>query len=290
VHYLIEDFALAKKGVDTEVINKKVILKPEFSNYYQAMGPLLRTEKIIITSNPTSNKKIEKVVNDELKAIESVKILYKKHVDINKIIKVFSVGMLGKEKKLVPTRWSITAIDDIVSKHLIERIKNYSLINEYLVFEHYHFGNHYIILLFPEKFCFEQMEAWFEGSLWSKKTKIVNDYEFFNGRKNYANNVTGGYYSGRLAVSEFLARIKRQAGIIVFREIDESYVYPLGVWQVRQNLRDAMKKKPLVFNELNKALNHVKSRLRIDWSEWKNKSKVLNFLTTQQKITKWFKK
>ncbi len=288
LHYLIEDFALAKKGIDTEVINKKVILKPEFSNFFQAMGPLLRTEKIIVTSNPTSNKKIEKVVNDELKATEGIRMLYSKKVGISKIIKVFSVGMLGKSKKLVPTRWSITAVDDITSKHLIERIKNYSLINEYLVFEHYHLGNHYVILFFPERFCFEQMEAWFEGSLWSKKTRIVSDYEFFNGRKNYAKNITGGYYSGRLAVSEFLSKIKRQAGVIVFREIDNTYIYPLGVWQVRQNIRDATKKTPMKFEELNNALKYIKSKLNIDWDSWKEKSRILNFLTAQEKITKWF--
>ncbi len=285
---MIEDFALAKKGIDTEVINKKVILKPEFSNFFQAMGPLLRTEKIIVTSNPTSNKKIEKVVNDELKATEGIRMLYSKKVGISKIIKVFSVGMLGKSKKLVPTRWSITAVDDITSKHLIERIKNYSLINEYLVFEHYHLGNHYVILFFPERFCFEQMEAWFEGSLWSKKTRIVSDYEFFNGRKNYAKNITGGYYSGRLAVSEFLSKIKRQAGVIVFREIDNTYIYPLGVWQVRQNIRDATKKTPMKFEELNNALKYIKSKLNIDWDSWKEKSRILNFLTAQEKITKWF--
>jgi hypothetical protein len=36
-----------------------------------------------------------------------------------------SIGVLGlkKDKKLVPTRWAITATDDILAKKLLEKVK-----------------------------------------------------------------------------------------------------------------------------------------------------------------------
>ena len=43
-----------------------------------------------------------------------------------------------------------------------------------------------------------------QGSLY-----LAQDYEGFNGRKEYADDVTGAYYANRLALVEYLEKIKR---------------------------------------------------------------------------------
>ena len=47
-------------------------------------------------------------------ANEAVLNLYDAGVEISKIQKCFSIGMMGKKRKLTPTKWSITATDDII--------------------------------------------------------------------------------------------------------------------------------------------------------------------------------
>ena len=71
-------------------------------------------------SNTRYNDKIEKAYYDtDLRATNAVVELYNRGVLVTKIQKAFSVGAFGVEKKrLVPTRWSITAVDDIISKVL----------------------------------------------------------------------------------------------------------------------------------------------------------------------------
>jgi len=46
-------------------------------------------------------------------------------------------------------------------------------------------GNHYEILLLPDKFSFEVIEAEFSGSLWNQTghVSVMKDYELFSGRK-----------------------------------------------------------------------------------------------------------
>lgn len=49
-----------------------------------------------------------------------------------------------------------------------------------------------------------------------------------------------------MAVLEALERERRQAGAIILREAYAGYV-PLGVFNVRENVRNAMHQKPLEF-------------------------------------------
>ena len=58
------------------------------------------------------------MINDEIKASEAIEFLYKNEFNEYTLSKILSVGVIGlaKNKKLVPTRWSITATDDILGK------------------------------------------------------------------------------------------------------------------------------------------------------------------------------
>ncbi len=185
---------------------------------------------------------------------------------------------LEQNRKLVPTRWSITATDDIVFKSLVSEVKDFPSVNDYLVYSSEYLDNHFEVLLIPGSWEYENFEAWAPGSMWSfnlKKTEIIEEYEPFRGRTTYADKEGGGYYAARLAVIEALHKMKRQARVVVFREIYEGYTVPLGVWQVRENARNAFKRRPDIFRTLGEALKHIDSKLRLSINDYMGVSKIL---------------
>ncbi len=204
-----------------------------------------------------------------------------------------SAGLLGlkTKRKLVPTRWAITATDDTISKLLLEKIKYYPEISEIQVFHGYYVGNHYEFLLLPDKFSFEVIEAYFSGSVWnpfSSEVSVSQDYESFQGRKYYANNVTGAYYTARLALSEYLEKIKKQASCLVMREEREEYNAPLGVGILRELSRDIFSKQPEVFPSIKEALAQSSKRLKLPISTFSEKSWLLKNYGKQKRLTSFF--
>ena len=92
------------------------------------------------------------------------------------------------------------------------------------------------------------------------------------GRKKYAFSQSGGYYASRLGVVEGLNNMRKQARVVCFREIYEGYTVPMGVWVVRESVRNAMSQKPKKFNTLNEALIDINCRLRVSIREYMKKS------------------
>ena len=231
---------------------------------------------------------MEYVVSDtELKANSAVQELYKSGIQISNIVKILSAGLLGlkKNRKLVPTRWSITAVDDSISKDLLKKIKAYPEISSFQIFHSEYLGNHYEFILFPEKFSFEVIEIKINefGSI----SGIWQDSETIFNRKKYAESVTGAYYSNHLALVEYLERIKKQASCLVVRQITPEYWAPLGVGILRETSRDAFSKKPEVFNALQEASKTVQSRLKIDVREYLARSKLIKEYKTQRKLAEF---
>jgi len=208
---------------------------------------------------------------------------------VSKIQKGFSVGAfgLGKKRKIVPTRWSITAVDSILSGHLMEKVRTYPIVNEYRVYESGYIDNRFEILMMPERWSYESIEAWYPGSAWNPQGKEIvcyGDWEGFDGRTTYA-AIGGCYYAARLAVTENLNRERRQACVAVLREAHPGYIMPVGVWQVRENVRNAMRSEPLKFKTLREALERVASKLDISLSTWIDSSKLLREALFQTKLT-----
>ena len=226
------------------------------------------------------DKRIEKVYyDDDLRASDAVVYLYDRGVLVSRIQRAFSVGAFGveKQRKLVPTRWSITAVDSIISNNLIEKIKRYPEINEFRVYESTYLDNRFEVLMVPGKWSYESMEAWYPGTIWnpySQFTIILSDWESYYGRTEYA-KIGGCYYSARLAVTEKLEEERRQAAVIVLREARPGYIMPVGVWQVRENVRNAMRKTPLKFNTLKEALSWMGTRFYIPIEKWIQESQIL---------------
>jgi len=206
--------------------------------------------------NAKFEHRVEKAYRDtDLKAVPAVRELYGKGVLVTKIQRAFSVGAFGLEKnrKLVPTRWSITAVDDIIGKDLVAEVKTFPEINEFRVYESVYLDNVFEILMIPARWSYESMEAWYPGTVWNPNgtsTSIFSDWEGNSGRTTYA-QIGGCYYSARLAVCELLTKERRQATVVVLREARPGYIMPVGVWQVRENVRNAMRQPPFLFKTLD---------------------------------------
>ncbi|HMF31066.1 MAG TPA: hypothetical protein VKK79_06615, partial [Candidatus Lokiarchaeia archaeon] len=300
-----QELAMGYRPVDVETHLEKVRVTLQMDNHSQPMGPLGVMDRIQITENVPVHKTVDYVVSDtDLLASEAVShYLYgDAHLPIEQIQRVFSAGLLGKKdnRKLVPTRWSITAVDDTISKAMVEQIRTFPQLNEYLVFNQYYLGNKFYILLTPGVWSFEMMEVWAPDSLWNRaapgeayqpRYQVNGDYEFEKGRTKYADNVTGAYYAARKEVCDFLVKIHRQGKCVIFREVDNSYVVPLGVWVIRETVKDALTApQPMTFDSLGTALAAVKPNLVVPWKEYYKTSKVLPFLQTQRTLDQFFKK
>ncbi|MEM3626600.1 MAG: Nre family DNA repair protein [Candidatus Bathyarchaeia archaeon] len=289
------ELALAVKPVDVEL---KLEKKPRgfilLDDEVQPFGPSAPIRDLRV-GNALWDHQIEKAYEDtDLKAAEAVLELHSKGVLVTKIQRAFSVGALGlkKNRRLVPTRWSITAVDSIISKALMEKVKSFPEINEYRVYESRYLDNVFEVLMIPGAWSYEAIEAWYPGTVWNPSGRSVvlfSDWEGYEGRTTYA-EIGGCYYAARLAVCEQLVKERRQATVIVLREAHPGYIMPVGVWQVRENVRNAVRQKPLTFNTLDEALKWIAARFQIPLQQWIMRSELLKKSLFQRKITDFLMK
>jgi hypothetical protein len=229
---------------------------------------------------------VEKVVSDtDLRAGQGLVELYRGGTDLYQLERILSAGMLGLEKtrRLVPTRWSITATDDQLGKDLIPRVLALPTIDKPTLHFGERFGNRFFVLLLPRLWGFDSIEAWMKGNFWSRDAAgiVEADWEDHTGRTTYA-STAGGYYATRLSVLEHLVAIGRQATAIVLREITDQYTTPLGVWVVRETCKLAMQSRPLVFEDLDSALRHIDRHALL--KSWQASAALLRQARTQRSL------
>ena len=284
------ELALSGHYVDTEMELRKRPMKTfYFDGEVQPIGPSAPLRGVEIGYVRWDHRMEKAYYDDDLKAAEAVRKLYKRGTSVTKIQRAFSVGAFGlkRKRRLVPTRWSITAIDSILSRNLMEEVKNSPWVNEYQVYESDYLGNRFEVLLVPDAWSYEAFEAWYPKTIWnpgSEDIALITDWEDHGGRWRYA-SMGGCYYAGRLAVAEHLANVGQQARVFILREAYPDYLLPVGVWQVRENVRNAMRQKPLRFNTLQEALERVSKRLTIGLNHWVGASTLLRRTLIQRKIT-----
>jgi len=285
LHSAMNQIAMAKKSVAAEFyLEKPARFSPINEKSVPFIGNPAPLENIRLEENPKIDEKAEYVSSDDrLKAVEGIKTLYKSNISITNIVKMVSAGLLGLkiQRKLVPTRWAITATDDSLSKDMLKHIRLFPEINEFLVFQGEYLGNHYEILLMPDKFSFEVIE------MSSNKPGVWHDYEKFNGRKTYACSVTGAYYANRLALCEYFLKTKKQASAIFFREVHPEYNIPLGVGILREVTRNAFVKQPEKFQAIDEALNLIQTRIKRNFNEYKIQSVLLHEFGKQKRLSQW---
>ncbi|RLJ07327.1 MAG: hypothetical protein DRP12_02430 [Candidatus Aenigmatarchaeota archaeon] len=273
------EIALANRPPDVEIrLKKKPYYRFSFSDIYQPMGPTAPLESFRLAENPRVSSKAERIVGEGLKAGEALWQLYRLGIEVSRLSVILSAGALGLEKRLVPTRWSITAVHQVLAGRLIRQIKLFRQVESFMLFSSEYLDNSFHILVMPGQWEFENFEAWAPGSLWArtaKKPEITCEYEPWQGRSSYAESQAGGYYASRLGVAEGLFRLKRQGRVVVFREISEGYIIPVGVWQVLENVRNAFRRGPERFSSLQEALEVLDRRLRLGLKPYLQKSRIL---------------
>ncbi len=232
---------------------------------------------------------LERLAGDtDALATTAVNELYDRGVLVSRIQRAFSAGTLGRRghRVLVPTRWSITAVDDILGKQNLGSIRDLPTLQEYWVYPYTALDNRWLLVLLPGAYRYESIEAWYPSTLWNPDpTRIVmiGDHEWHRGRKTYA-SIGGCYYAARLATSEALLRIGRQAGVLVLREVHPGEILPLGVWNVREHVRAALQTTPVRFTELATLRDKIRETFAIPLERWLAQSALLHDARTQRRL------
>jgi DNA repair protein NreA len=280
---------MASKPVDVEIfLQDKPKFRMNFGEYTAPTGPNAKLKKAEITSNPKIDNKVEKIVDDsDLKANQGIVYLYNQGFDENFLSRMLSIGNVGlkKDRKLVPTRWSITAVDDALGKDLIKKIHDNSLLDYRMYFGGF-LGNYYCLLFFPEVWSYELFEM---EAKQQKDIQAMTDNESYNGRKEYAFNTAGGYYTVRLAILEKLNEMKRQGSCLALRFITDEYKLPLGVWVTREAARKTLNEKAMTFSSKELMLSYVQGlvlkKFGMNIGQVYRKSKLLNEIKSQKKLS-----
>ena len=279
----LQDMTMSSSPADTEI----EFVKPTFpvtsvDQQSAPFGPLGEIKNAKFSSTH-ANRSIEKMYYDhDLKADDAIIKLFNSGIDVSRIQKCLSIGMLGIDRKLVPTKWSITATDDIISKSLMTQILDFDIIDSFNVFSFSHLGNLFSVILFPHRWLFEMQEAWHDG----KSIGFGNDYEDAKGI-SHPPEIAGAYFAAKLAVAEYLFKKQKQAGILVLREIQPEYAIPVGVWQVREGVREAMKHQAILAENMDNAIELATRKMTIGKNEWISEGKMLK-LIQQKTISDFF--
>ncbi len=290
---LIRELSMGITPADVEAeFSKRPTGHLTLDDQAQPHGPTAPLKKLDVDSLKV-DRRIEKAYYDtDLKAAEAVIGLYEKGTMVSQIQRAFSTGTFGLKdnRRFVPTRWSITAVDDTISKSLVEEVKGNPLINEYRIYESWNLDNRFVVIMIPAAWSYELVEAWYPGTTWNpdgKEVAIFSSHEGYNGRSEYA-EIGGCYYAARLAVADHLGKEGRQATVVILREAHPGYIMPVGVWNVRENVREALKGAPRKFDTLKETLGYVRTRLDIHLDWWTHTSRVLKDRMYQRRLEDFF--
>ena len=193
---------------------------------------------------------------------------------------------------MVPTKWSITAVDDTIGKSIslkeIPDLKEH----EYAALFGGYMGNYYIALIFPGPWSFELFETYVGGGLSNSNLfESAQDYEGAIGRKDYAQNTVGGYYASRLAILEHFQRTKTKGRVLLLRFITDEYIAPLGVWVVREATRKCLNSKPIYFGSKELLLKYgevfISRKYNLNTKVIYNKSWLLKDMKIQPRLSEF---
>ncbi|WP_136689376.1 DNA repair protein NreA [Halorhabdus amylolytica] len=251
------EVAIADRPVDVEVgLDGTPDFDLSVDDISTPTGPRARAESADLAENPHVPRAVEKTLeDDDWRAEGAMTYLYRKGFDVYDVNTILSAGALGQgaNRRLVPTRWSITAVDDTVGQYLRGQIRNAPTMDETQVWYNEYMGNRYWIVLTPGDWEFELVEMKAPESVWNpvgESHYLASAHEGYEGRSSYVEETAGAYYASRLGVLEHLTDLGRQAKCLVLREVTDDYWAPVGVWQVREGVRNAFEDPDGVPEEL----------------------------------------
>jgi len=241
--------ALSQKPVDSEV---KLVKPPSprlsFDGISKPRGPTAPALRIKVSGNPQPPKPLEKAIWEDVLARDIVWELYWKGVSIYDIQRAMSLGFLGRTKarRIVPTRWAITAVDEILAMRIREELRGASTIDSIEIYKAEYLGNKFIIILLPGEGTLEWIEAWQPMTVWTKTAKRTVVWRVEEDPLGRKTSEDGGFSAAKLPILENLLERGKTANAVILREITPSYYAPVGNWHIRETVKRAMKKGPLL--------------------------------------------
>ena len=151
----------------------------------------------------------------------------------------------------------------MISRSLTDRILDYPLLDSFLTFSFSHLGNTFGVVLFPHRWIYEMIEAWYSGGILG----FGSDSEDARGI-GHSPAIAGAYFAAKLGIVEYLSGRGLQAGAVVLREIRPEYAIPVGAWQIREGVREAMRRPPTVTDSFDDALSVAAKKTSVSKSEW----------------------
>ncbi|MGA7923033.1 MAG: Nre family DNA repair protein [Thermoplasmata archaeon] len=288
----LQELALSGSSVDLEAVFRRAprgnILLSDSSPPYGPSAPIERMDLDVRRLDPH----LERLSRDtDATAKTAVTEIYGRGGRVSRIQRAFSAGTLGRhgQRKFVPTRWSITAVDDILGLSNLERVRSLPELSEILLYRLTALDNRWLIFLLPGIYRYESIETWYPGTFWNPsptETIIMGDHEGYHGRTSYA-SIGGCYYAARLATSEALLRLGRQAGVLVLREVHPGEILPLGVWNVREHARAAVAQRPEHIPDLRGVDDVIRTSFAIPLERWRAASALLHEARTQRRLDEW---
>jgi len=279
----LQEIALSARPLDVDVsFEKPVSFAMTFDGTVAPVGLSGPVRKLDVLGGAWVERAVERIISDpDMPAADACVQLDREDVDIYRITRLMTAGLLGKRRHFVPTRWAITAVDDTLSNALKKEITRYSPLDQCRVFFGEIFGNRIVCILVPGDWRYEMIEIWGRQTLWAGDSEaIVQDREGMT-KRGYS-PISGAYYSARLAVCEYLSSIRRSARVVIIRHITSDYWVPLGTWVIREAARKALASPPVPCPSLDDAVNQASRFLGFVY--WLQHSTLIPEMRTQRTL------
>ncbi|MFB6151010.1 MAG: DNA repair protein NreA [Haloarculaceae archaeon] len=281
------EVAIADRPVDVEVgLDSKPDLDVDLDDVTTPRGPRARASDADLAENPHVPRPVEKTLeDDDWHAEGAMTYLYRRGFDVYDVNTILSAGALGQgdNRRLVPTRWSITAVDDTIGQYLRGGLRHSDTVGRVEVWTNEYMGNRYWVVLAPGKWEFELVEMKAPESVWNPEAGdyyLGSAHEGYEGRTSYVDETAGAYYASRLGVLEHLSERDRQAKALVLREVTDDYWAPVGVWQVREGVRHAFEGDHGEAETFHGAVDALLGQLPISMAQLRRKSNLVAGLQT----------
>ena len=242
-------------------------------------GPRAAARTADLGENPHVPRPVKKTLeDDDWRAEGAMTYLYRRGFDVYEINTILSAGALGRgeNRRLVPTRWSITAVDDTVGQFLRGSIRDNPTVDRIEVHRNEYLGNAFWVILVPGRWEYELVEMKSPGSIWNPDPEagvyLAAASEGREGRTGYVEETAGAYYAARLGVLEHLDERDRQAKALVVRHVSDDYWGPVGVWQVREAVRNAFEGERGTAETFGEAVRGVADHLPVSLGRLRRKS------------------
>ena len=156
----LQELAISSAPLDVEVgFTCDFFFHLMFDGTIAPVGLSGSLEKMKVIDNPKVDPTVDRVTSDtDLGSMDACSELHQSGIDVYRISHLMSGGLIGRRRKVVPTKWSITAVDHSVSISLKQKIARYTPIDHIRVFSYVLYSNRIVVPLLPGDWRYEMIE------------------------------------------------------------------------------------------------------------------------------------